>query len=61
MHANSQKTLLGQTNQYPFVADSFQQNISVCESKTNGNVHIWLQDYAALPVLVQGQASKTLK
>ena len=61
MVANSQKTLLRETNQDPFVADSFQQNISVCESKTNGNVHIWFQDYAALPVVVCWQASKTLK
>lgn len=60
-HANSQKTLLGQTNQYPFATDSFQQNIPVCESKANGNVHIRFQDYATLPVLVQWQASKTLE
>ena len=61
MVANSQKTFLRETNQDPFVADSLQQNVSVCEGKTNGNVHIGFHDYAALTVLVYWQASEQLK
>jgi hypothetical protein len=60
-HAKRQKTLFRETNQDPFVADSLQQDISVCQRETNGNVHIWFQDHAALPVLVQRQTSQTLK